>query len=542
MSENGTGARENGTSIGHVASVSGSKVAGVLAEAESPEALARLAEAVQIGALVKMPTPRATVFGIVSALSERDPAASPQGSNGRVMEIDLFGEGRPNGDASLKFQRGVSCYPGLGNTIYPATPEDLAEIYACPEEANVRFGTLHQDQSLPTHLITDQLLGKHFAILGTTGSGKSCALTVILKALLGDNPYGHIVLLDPHNEYGGAFGEAAELISPAKLELPYWLLNFEELVSVLCSLDRNERQTEAGILKEAVMRAKRSFIGDGELAGYLTVDTPVPYRLTGLIEFINEAVGKLDKPLENAPFLRLKARIENLRSDRRFGFMFAGLAVRDTLPELLSSMLRIPVAGKPITIFDLSGVPSEIVDVVVSVLCRVIFDFGLWSERGKAVPLLFVCEEAHRYIPQDADTGFGPTRKAIARIAKEGRKYGISLCLVTQRPSELSETILSQCNTLIVMRMSNEKDQDFVRRAVPENAAGLLSALPALQTQEALVIGEGVTLPMRVRLNDLPDTTRPHSETAPFSIAWQKDSDQPALIAETIERWRKQSR
>jgi len=222
--------------------------------------------------------------------------------------------------------------------------------------------------------------------------------------------------------------------------------------------------------------------------------------------------------------------------------MFAGLQVRDIMAEVLSRLFRIPVAGKPITIIDLSGVPSEIVDVVVSVLARMIFDFGVWTEREDAVPLLLVCEEAHRYIPRVEDAGFGPTRKAISRIAKEGRKYGVSLCLVTQRPSEISESILSQCSTLFALRMSNEQDQTFVQRALPESALGFLATLPALRAQEAIVVGEGVTVPMRVHFDDLPPDKRPRSEATAFSAGWQEDRGDTNVIAETIERWRRQVR
>ena len=175
-------------------------------------------------------------------------------------------------------------------------------------------------------------------------------------------------------------------------------------------------------------------------------------------------MGVLEKAEQSTPYLRLVARIESLRRDRRFAFMFSGLKVQDTMPEIMSrESCAFRSKDKPVTIFDLSGVPSEIVDVVVSLLCRTIFDFSLWTRRDEAVPVMLVCEESHRYIPRDRSAGFEPTRKAISRIAKEGRKYGVSLCLVTQRPSELSETILSQCNTLFALRMSNDQDQDFVR-------------------------------------------------------------------------------
>jgi len=247
----------------------------------------------------------------------------------------------------------------------------------------------------------------------------------------------------------------------------------------------------------------------------------------------------LDKPDGSAPYLRLKARIESLRSDQRLKFMFPGHVVRDNLSDILARLLRIPVSGKPIAIIDISGLPCEIVDVAVSVLCRMIFDFALWSDRDRLQPILLVCEEAHRYAPQDAERGFQPTREALARIAKEGRKYGISLCLVSQRPSELSTSILAQCNTLFALRMSNERDHEFVRNALPDAAHGLLAALPTLRTQEAIAVGEGLPLPMRLRFHDLPPEYRPRSATAAFSSAWRNDSE-AGLVEDTIERWRHQ--
>ncbi len=220
----------------------------------------------------------------------------------------------------------------------------------------------------------------------------------------------------------------------------------------------------------------------------------------------------------------------------------SGLVVQDILPDILSRILSIPVANKPVTILDLSGVPSEIVDVVVSLLCRMIFDFALWSVPAQALPVLVVCEEAHRYVPSDPDSGFGPTKKAITRIAMEGRKYGVSLCLISQRPSELSTNILSQCNTLFALRMSNERDQEIARRALPESALGLLNALPTLRTQEAVVVGEGVPMPMRLRFDDLDPIYRPMSGNADFSVRWQREDQGREFVDGTIRRWRSQFR
>jgi DNA helicase HerA-like ATPase len=222
--------------------------------------------------------------------------------------------------------------------------------------------------------------------------------------------------------------------------------------------------------------------------------------------------------------------------------MFSRLTVSDNMGQVLSRILRIPVERKPITIIDISGVPSEIVDVVVSVLCRLIFEFALWSDREKAPPILLVCEEAHRYVPRDDQAGFAPTRRSISRIAKEGRKYGLSLCLVTQRPAELSVSSLSQCNTIFALRLGNEHDLEFVRHAVPDSSRWLADALPALNTQEALVLGDGVPVPLHIRFRDLAPEDRPASTTPPFTAAWQADLEDDGLIEDTIERWRRQVR
>ncbi len=530
---------------GYVTTVTGSNVSGVLAQSGTGDS--GMSRAVQIGSLVKVLTPKSIAFGVVSSLHVDDPSTPPESTDRRMIEIDLFGEAMISesdlGDGGFTFQRGVSVYPALGAPIYESTRDELSQIYARPNAANIQIGTLHQDGTLPVYVMSDEMMGKHFAVLGTTGSGKSCALAVLLRSVLQSHPWGHIVVLDPHNEYAASFGDAAEVITPENLQLPYWLLNSEELVEVLCSPDGASRDAEANILKAAVVEAKRAFIGETpSAANFITVDTPFPYQLSTLSQLIERSMGKLDKADQSTPYLRLTARIDSLRRDKRFAFMFSGLKVSDTMADVVGKILRIPVEDRPVTLFDLSGVPSEIVDVVVSLMCRTIFDFAVWSPRESTIPVLLVCEEAHRYIPRD-HSGFQPTREAISRIAKEGRKYGVSLGLVTQRPSELSETILSQCNTIFALRMSNDKDQDYVRTVVPEAAMGLMNSLPALRSQEAVVVGEGVTLPMRIRFNDLPPEHRPASDTAVFSKAWETE-EQPEwdLIYETIERWRHQVR
>jgi DNA helicase HerA-like ATPase len=524
--------------IGMVTVVSGFKLSCALFGAGSQPGNQAAYERVQIGDLIKVPTSTTTAFGFVDSLALKDPT----GGSGRgiaIAEVELLGEiiARTDGKPAV-FSRGISVYPTLGAAVFQASPHDLDCVYSKPNTPSLPIGVLHQDPSKIAYLISQEFLCKHSAILGTTGSGKSCSLTVVLRSLLNAHPNGHVVMLDPHGEYSHAFGNMAECINTHNIELPYWLMSAEEITEVLCSREPIARSREANILKEAIIAAKMSFLGEAHSDSFVTVDTPTPYRMPAVVKHISDAMGKLDKPDSTLPYLRLIGTIEDLRQDLRYAFMFPGLTVRDNLTEILSRLLRIPVSGKPITILDISSVPSEIVNVVVSLLCRLIFDFAIWSHREHAVPILLVCDEAHRYVPNDPTLGFEPTRRSIARIAKEGRKYGVSLCLVTQRPSEISEAILSQCSTVFAMRMTNDKDQNLVRRTLPETAAGLLNTLPTLRQQEAIAVGEGVPHPMRIRFNDLERSLRPQGGSTNFPKAWETDHEGLDFLTQTVDRWR----
>jgi DNA helicase HerA-like ATPase len=519
--------------IGHVVEVSGAQLIAAL----DIEGEAAKVEGAGIGALVRITTDNGRVYGAVSSMR-----FEPGKMARRVLVIDLLGEASPDVGGVLRFGRGVSVYPSLSAPVEAATGEDEDMVYGLPEATHARVGSLHQDSSRPAFIFTDDLLAKHFAIVGTTGSGKSCAVTLILRAILESHSYAHIMLLDPHNEYGAAFGDRAEIVNVDNLQLPCWLLNFEELIAVLVRGGTPEEQeAQASILKEALTLARRRFAGEGPDTAWITVDTPVPFRVGDLLRILDNAMGMLDKADTSIPYLRLKTRLESLTSDRRFAFMFSGM-VKDSLVQIIGRLLRIPVDGKPLTIVDLSGVPSEIVDVVVSMICRLTFDFALWAEHGKVPPVLLICEEAHRYVPADQVMGFTATTRAITRISKEGRKYGISLGLVTQRPSELSQSVLTQCGTLFVLRMSNEVDQQFVANALPESARGMLASLSSLRRQEAIVVGEGVAVPMRIRFDNLLPEEQPRSASAHFAKSWQTESGRTNVIEEGVRRWRYQVR
>jgi DNA helicase HerA-like ATPase len=522
--------------IGRVIAVSASQVVAlldnhgpILGGSRSPE--------LEIGTLVKMQTRTSTVYGMVTGLRVPLPSLEPTDQDLKIVELELAGEiADGTGDGLASFRRGVSAYPALEQAVFLASSEDLAQVYARPSVVTARVGTIHQDGRVPAYLLTNELFGKHFSIVGTTGSGKSCVVASILNAVIERVPNAHVMLLDPHGEYGRAFGEVAAVLSPADgLFLPYWLFNFEEIVEIVIGREHNQEQ--AKILGEAILSAKQSYFAKAGLDKHGTVDTPAPYRISDVLRFLDAAMGSLNRPENVSAYQALKARISALQSDSRYAFVFASrLSLRDELSEILSQLFRIPVGGKPITILDVSGIPSEVLNVVVSVLCRMTFDFALWSENP--VPVTIICEEAHRYAPRDKDLGFEPAKRALSRIAKEGRKYGVSLCVVTQRPSDLAPGLLSECNTIFALRMTNHDDQEIVRNAVPEASHGLMDFLPALRNGEAIVVGEGVSLPMRICFSELPEESRPRSATASFTTGWSQDYD-ISLVERTVDRWRR---
>jgi hypothetical protein len=501
----------------------------------------------EMGTLLAIDTASTVALAIVSALNVPVPAHREGEGEIWIAELGLVGElSRATPGKPAAFNRGVGSYPALGQRVRMATKSELELAFCGDDTQSVRVGCIRQDMSIPAMVKVDELLGKHFAILGTTGTGKSCTTALILRAILERNPGAHLVLLDPHNEYASAFVEWAEVLSPRNMQLPFWLLTFEEVAEVVVGSPADRKQ-ELEILQELIPIAKgRYSSGRGREAQALrarmvdasryTVDTPVPYRLSDLISLIDDRMGKLENKRDLAPYRNLKTRIETLSTDPRYAFMFGSLTVNDDMVQVLSRLFRVPVNNKPITILELTGLPTEIVNVVVAVLCRMTFDFALWSE-GR-IPVTLVCEEAHRYVPSNPHLGFEPCKRAIARIAKEGRKYGASLCIITQRPAEIDPTILSQCNTVFALRMSNDRDQEIVASAISDTGLGLLEFLSALGQREAIAFGDGVALPVRIRFDDLPRNALPRSSTARFSEMWQRPAGDQALLEQIVEKWR----
>jgi uncharacterized protein len=527
--------QDTATPIGRVIAVSAAQLIVLL---QPPGIDGAPARPLELAALVKIRTRGSFVFGMISGLRVPLPTVASPEDDLRIIEVELLGEATHGpGGQSDGFRRGVSMFPALEDSVYLASPEDLAQVYAPPREAAVPVGSIHQDKNVTAFLLVNDLLGKHFSIVGTTGSGKSCAVATILRSVIEQNPHGHVLLLDPHCEYAPAFPNQAVVLSPGDgLHLPYWLFNFEELAEIVCNTGQRAEQWK--ILGDAVLNAKAAYFGKSQPESHISVDTPTPYRISDLIRYLDTAAGALNRPEGAAVYQVIKTRLQALQHDIRYSFMFGqNLMLRDDMSDILSQLFRIPVNGKPITILDLSAVPSEILNVVVSVICRLTFDFAVWNETQ--IPITIVCEEAHRYAPRDKDAGFEPVKRALSRIAKEGRKYGVSLCVVSQRPSDLAPSLLSECNTLFALRMTNQDDQDIIRGALPEASHGLMKFLPALRNGEAIVVGEGVSMPMRICFAPLADHHRPRSATASFTTAWAQDVDDRSGIDQTIERWRR---
>lgn len=532
----------SGDIVGHVISVRGSHAAiGLLAAQPAHKAQAT------VGSFLSIEAGGVRLVGMITEVAVGEPRSS---SDPLVSaSIDLVGQIQIDDEGQPYFSRGVSVYPTIGNSASKLQREQIRLIYSSPHRQTIGIGHLFNDPTIEARIDVDNLLTRHFAILGSTGVGKSSGVAVILGEILAARQDIRIFMLDSHNEYGRCFGALANVVNPRTSKLPFWLFNFEEVVDVIYS-GRPAVDEELEILSELIPIAKSQYLSykstadrmtlkrmDPKSTGF-TVDTPVPYLLQDLLALIDDRMGKLENRASRMNYHRLMTRIETIRNDPRYDFMFENANVGgDTMAELLNQLFRIDANGKPITVMQLAGLPVEVMDAVVSVLCRLAFDFGLWSDG--AIPLLVVCEEAHRYASIDHSIGFAPTRRALSRIAKEGRKYGLFLGLVSQRPAELDPTIISQCATLFAMRMSNDRDQALLRSAVSDETADLLAFIPTLKTREVVGFGEGMPLPARMTFKTLPAELLPRSEAVGMWPTATSATFGNEFIQNVVDRWRR---
>ena len=538
----GSGLAPSHETIGQVVDISGSgariEITGRrLAElARDPDPTVAMSG--QVGSQIKIASGRRWLLANVRKLKVTDPEAGTISA-----EIDFLGEGDedPGSGKLVNFKRGITAYPIPGSGVYPVTASDLKQMFAADERAHIEIGTVYPTKDVRAALYIDAFLGKHFALLGSTGTGKSTSAALIMHRICDLSPEGHIVMIDPHGEYSAAFKGHGELFNVDNLAMPYWLMNFEEHCEVFITSSGADRQRDSDILAKCLLQA-RAKNRAAEGLSKLTVDSPIPYTLSDLTNAITHEMGLLNKATDTAPYMRLKGKIDELKTDPRYQFMFSGMLVADSMGSFIAKIFRLPAKGKPISIIDVSGVPSDIVSVVVAVLSRLVFDYAIWSRSEVQRPVLLVCEEAHRYVPSDKTSSGQAVRKILERIAKEGRKYGVSLGLITQRPSDLAEGVLSQCGTIVAMRLNNDRDQAFVKNAMPEGSRGFLDVIPALRNRECIVCGEGVSIPIRVAFDDLARDRRPASSDPAFSELWRHSGDEDAMVNRVVKRWRAQGR
>ncbi len=468
-----------------------------------------------VSRFISLVSNQSRIIGMLYNIELPDEIWKPEGSNRVRFHVELIGEvsddpvtGAPN------FNRGISSYPNIGSLAHRIRAADLASIYRNDRSGVVSIGVLSQNRELSATISITEMLSKHFAIVGSTGVGKSSAVSLLVRKAITVMPQLRVLILDPHNEFSHAFPEIAITLDNDSLKLPYWLFKLEEFAEVLFR-GRERVTAEIEILRELIPLARAQYkASDSKMTvrknvevGTITADTPTPYRISDLIRLIQERAGQLDNKDERPSLRMLRMRLESAIIDPRYAFMFGMKRVEDTMASVMGLIYRVPAEGRPIACIQLAGLPAEVTSSVASVLARLAFDMAMLS-RG-AYHVLVLCEEAHRYLPRDEKLGFQPTRQALARIAKEGRKYGCYLGCVTQRPGELDQTILSQCSTVFAMRLSNESDQRIIGTAIGDTSASNLAFLPTMAQREAIAFGEAVSTPMRLMFERIAPSMLP---------------------------------
>ena len=467
-----------------------------------------------VGKMISINLGTTRTVGLVYAIGKSNRAWSNEGQNPIEVSIELVGEVRDGAEPGAKpiFDRGITTYPHIGAVAHRIRIRDLQAVYDLAGRHSITIGSLAQDETIAANIAIDDTLARHFAVVGTTGVGKSTAVSLLLRKAIQARPDLRILILDPHNEFASSLPEYCVRVNSKTLDLPFWMFKLEEFAEVLFR-GRETVPEEIDALRDLIPLAKNLYRNPNSGAylrrgnDALTADTPVPYRVADLLKQIDERMGMLESKNERPTLKSLKTRIELAAADPRYRFMFNSRLIEDTIHETIGNIFRVPHHGRPVTCFEMAGMPSEVVNSVCSVLARLAFDLALWSE-GK-LQLLLLCEEAHRYMPADPRLGFAPTRHALSRIAKEGRKYGCYLGVVTQRPGELDPTILSQCSTFFAMRLANEQDQAIIRSAIANSSASSLAFLSSMGQREAIAFGEGVATTMRLKFEKLPSHLLP---------------------------------
>lgn len=453
-------------------------------------------------------------------------------------------------DASGAFERGADVLPTVNAPVFAVDADMIDRIYAGYAEGDFSLGRLSLIPGQDAKINLDAFLTRHAAVLGQTGGGKSWTVASIIQRIC-KFPQATVVLFDLHGEYGSAFGDQAEVISAADLELPYWLMNSEELLGLMVDRAESAAPNQIAKFKELLQAAKQDEPENQSLGiPKITIDTPVHFNLDKIVEEFRrldteKVTGSQGRPV-NGPlygqFTRLLMRLESRMNDRRYDLIFkpATYLSSSSMSDLFRRLLGEKTGEqRKIVVIDLSSTPFDVRSSVISLIQRCLFDFAYWYRRlnNARYPIAVFADEAHIYL-SDADPSCEAARKSAERIAKEGRKYGISLTVISQRPRELSSTILSQCGSFLCLRISNPDDQSYVRNLLPDSVRGITSMFSTLRRGEAILLGDSVMMPTRIRIT--PPEPQPQSDDASFASAWAADP-QDLDVDAVLKAWRRQT-
>lgn len=562
------------TYLGHIIRVDSSTVE-VEVSNEIPSAApiinGRLYKIGQIGTFVKIPIGNISIYGIVASVSNT-PSRSDENDikysfGSRFLTVQMVGEKIGDDD----FEKGIGTYPTINDEVHLVIEKDLFDIYGKKDSGSIEIGKHASSENLSVYVDLHKLVLRHCAILGSTGSGKSNATVSILKAVLGDYKGSRVILVDPHGEYSSAFPDAKVFkINDAQrpLFIPFWLMSFDELSYFLVGAKPiDDQKPDYRLFRELVtnMKKQNCILKSGNVnPNFVTSDSPIPFSARKLWHEMNYwinatfTIGNKDDQTKNtaslidngdaetltpatftpyptnnsAPykskhqeFYSYEKKILSRLRDSRFDFLFNPGDYKDSssskdLHDLLNEWIG---SDNKLTILDLSGVPFEVLDITVGLITRFVYDSMFWGRHepytGKNRPLLLAYEEAHNYLNKNDHNSY--SKDAVEKVFKEGRKFGLGALVISQRPSEISETILAQVGTYIALRLTNSGDQSIVKNSAPDNLNSLIDLLPSLRTGEGIVVGEAIKIPSRVRLK--LNYPRPTSDDPKLVEKWLQE-------------------
>jgi len=533
----------------------------------------RLYKIGQIGTFVKVPIGNICIYGIVSSVSntpsKTDESLMKYHFGSRYLSVQLVGE-KVGSDL---FEKGIGTYPTINDEVHLVTEKDLKDIYGDQDAGSIEIGKHSSSENLPVYTDIHKLVLRHCAILGSTGSGKSNTTVSVMKAILDGYPGSRMILVDPHGEYPTAFPSSKVFrIGSATnpLFIPFWLMNFDELAYFLVGAKpADDQRTEHRLFRELITNLKRENfqLKSGNVnPDFITADSPIPFSARKLWHEMNwwlnasftttkkdeqtkdtavqETVGDftalvgatftshLSTASSASPYLSqhkefysYEKRLLSRLKDSRFDFLFnPGDYIDKDSPKDLHNLLSDWIGSdEKLAILDLRGVPFEVLDITVGLITRFVYDSMFWGRdeayTGKSRPLLLAYEEAHSYLNKHDPDSYA--KQAVEKIFKEGRKFGLGAMVISQRPSEISETILSQTGTFIALRLTNTSDQSIVKSSSPDNLNSLIDLLPSLRIGEAIVVGEAIKIPSRIRVP--LNVPRPTSDDPDLVKCWSKD-------------------